>query len=304
MNAVSSTTEPELRFTRLNGTELAYWERGVARPDKPTLFFVHATGFHGRVFDRVLEAFPGIHSIAYEQRGHGRSEHNPIRHWKMMSEDQAAFVEEKGLTNVIGIGHSMGAHAMIDAAHATGSFARLLLLDPTVPSPEAFAEAPPPDFSQQHPAAKRKNHFDSPEDMRDRLLPKGAYHLFEPRILMDYCRFGLLPAEGGGYELACHPEMEASVYQTARTNPGVYDSARSLEIPVTIMRAMEPGPDRDPADFSISPTWPGLVGELRIGREFHLADCTHFIPMQMPDRVIEVLKEEVAAWEADNTSAG
>ncbi len=297
MNAISSTSEPELCFAKLNGVELAYWERGAPCADKPTLFFVHATGFHGRVFDRVLEAFPGYHSIAFEQRGHGRSEHSPIRHWRTMGEDQAAFLAEKGLSRLIGIGHSMGAHAMIDAAHVTGAFSRLLLLDPTVPSPEAFAEAPAPDFSQQHPAAKRKNHFDSAEDLRDRLLPKGAYRLFEPRVLMDYCRFGLLPAESGGFELACHPEMEASVYQTARTNAGVYDSAHALRIPVTVMRAMEPGPDRDPTDFSISPTWPKLAAEFEQGRDIHLPDCTHFIPMQMPDRVISVLQEEVAAWE-------
>lgn len=296
MKAITSTTEPELCFVTLDGVEFAYWERGTPRPDRPTLLFVHATGFHGRVFDRVIEAFPGFHTIAFEQRGHGRSEHRPIRHWRIMGEDQAAFIAAMGLSNLIGIGHSMGAHAMIDAAEATGAFSRLLLLDPTVPSPEAFAEAPAPDFSQQHPAARRKNYFDSVEDMRDRLLPKGAYRLFEPRVLMDYCRYGLLPADDGGFELACHPEMEASVYQTARTNAGVFDSARALDIPVTIMRAMEPGPDRDPADFSISPTWPRLVAEFKHGREFHLADCTHFIPMQMPERVIEVLGEETALW--------
>ena len=75
MNANTSTYEPELCFVKLNGVELAYWERGAPQADRPTLFFVHATGFHGRVFDRVIEAVPGYHSIAFEQRGHGRSEH-------------------------------------------------------------------------------------------------------------------------------------------------------------------------------------------------------------------------------------
>ncbi len=294
-----SVIEPELRFIELNDVELAYWERGARQPDRPTLFFVHATGFHGRVFDRVIDAFPELHTIAFEQRGHGRSEHSPIRHWKIMGDDQAAFLRANGLDDVIGIGHSMGGHAMIEAAHHGGAFARLLLLDPTVSSPESMADAPPPDFSQPHPAAKRNSHFESAEDMRDRLLPKGAFRLFEPRVLMDYCRFGLLPAEGGGCVLACHPEMEASVYQTARTNPGVLDSVHALTIPVTIMRAMEPSGTRSVADFSISPTWPKLVDEFHNGREFYLPDCTHFIPMQMPDRVIDVLREEVAAWRAN-----
>jgi len=299
MNAAPSVPEPELRFINLNGVELAYWERGQPGSDKPTLFFVHATGFHGRIYDRVIEAFPGFHSIAFEQRGHGRSEHSPIRHWKTMGKDQIAFVRALELESFIGIGHSMGAHAMVDAAAETGAFARLVLLDPTVASPEAYIDAPALDFSQLHPAAKRKNHFGSPEDMRDRLLPKGAYHLFEPRVLMDYCKYGLLPCEDGGYELACHPKMEASVYQTARTNGAVHDSARALTIPVTIMRAMEGSGELNQADFSVSPTWPKFVTEFQNGREFHLKDCTHFIPMQMPDRVIAVIAEEVAAWQQD-----
>ncbi len=290
--------EPVLHSIHLNGVDLAYWVRGEPQPDRPTLLFVHATGFHGRVFDRVIEAFPGFHVIAYEQRGHGRSEHSPIRHWQTMNEDLAAFVRAMSLTNIIGIGHSMGAHAMVEAAAETGAFARLVLLDPTVVAPEVYEQAAAPDFSEVHPAAKRKNHFDSAEEMRDRLLPKGAYHLFEPRVLMDYCTYGLLPSEDGGYELACHPEMEASVYQTAQTNGHVHECAKSLTIPVTIMRAKEPGSVLDQADFSISPTWPKFVSEFQNGREFHLKDCTHFIPMQMPDKVIDVIQEEVAAWGA------
>jgi pimeloyl-ACP methyl ester carboxylesterase len=295
MNAV---TEPVLHRIPINGVSLAYWERGAADPTRPTLLFVHATGFHARVYDRVIESFPGFHVVALEQRGHGRSEHSPIAHWKTMGEDMAAFVTALELSNLIGIGHSMGAHAMVDAAAKTGAFARLVLLDPTIAAPEAYENPPPMIFEGGvHPAARRKNHFDSPEDMVARLLPKGAYALFEPRILDDYCRYGLVPAEGGGYELACHPEMEASVYAAARTNGAVYASAHSLSIPVTVMRGMEPTAERSAADFSISPTWPRLAGEFENGRDIHLKDCTHFIPMQMPDEVVRVLIEEVAAWQ-------
>ncbi len=290
--------DPDLHKITANGVELAYWERGILTDERPTLLFVHATGFHGRVFDRILESFPDHHSIALEQRGHGRSEDAPVEHWASQGRDLAEVVTALGLVNVIGIGHSMGGHAMVDAAAATGAFARLLLLDPTIAPPEAYSD-PGPLMTVEggvHPAARRKNDFASPEEMIERLLPKGAYALFEPRILDDYCRYGLLPGDDGRFRLACPPEVEASVYMTSRSNGDIYRSVRGLNIPVTILRAMEPTEESQRGDFSFSPTWPGLVNEFPAAREIYLPDCTHFIPMQKPDEVIRLLREEVSAW--------
>jgi lipase len=151
-------------------------------------------------------------------------------------------------------------------------------------------------FADGHPSAKRRNHFASPEEMIERLLPKSSFGLFEPRIFEDYCRYGLVPAPGGGFDLACPPAMEASVYMTARTNRAIYESVRSLDIPVTVMRARVRTTESLVPDFSSSPTWPGLADEFKRGRDLHLVDCSHFIPMQVPDKVVAVIEEEVAAW--------
>ena len=130
-----TTVQPKHNLINVNGVELSYFERGEQRDDLPTLLFVHATGFHGRVWDYHAEAFPELHSIALEQRGHGRSEKIPFEDWRDGGEDQAAFVQALGLTQLIGIGHSMGAHTMIEAAAISGAFDRLILLDPVVAEP-------------------------------------------------------------------------------------------------------------------------------------------------------------------------
>jgi len=49
-------------------------------------------------------------------------------------------------------------------------------------------------------------------------------------------------------------------------------------------------------DFSSSPTWPGLAQEFPDARELHWADCTHFIPMQRPDEVIELIADQISDW--------
>lgn len=292
--------DPQLRTVTANGVTLAYFERGAPEPGRPTLVFVHATGFHGRIWDRIADSFGGFHIVAYEHRGHGRSERQAIDHWKTFGEDLAACAVALGLSNAIGIGHSVGAHALVDAAATVDAFAQLVLLDPTIISPDAYSAALRPDFPDGgHPATKRRRYFASAQDMYKRLKDKGSFPKFEPRILKDYCDYGLLPSENGGFELACSPETEAAVYMSARTNGAIYDAVRRFDRPVHILRAREPqGERRGGMDFESSPTWPNLVNEFPMGTEQHLRDCSHFIPMEAPDVVVDAIRRTIEKWPA------
>ena len=54
--------EPQLHRAKANGITLAYWEwhagerHADLRGQGPTLWLAHATGFHGRVWDRMIGA--------------------------------------------------------------------------------------------------------------------------------------------------------------------------------------------------------------------------------------------------------
>jgi pimeloyl-ACP methyl ester carboxylesterase len=295
---------PQEHRLRANGVELACfeWHREL-RGRQPPILLVHATGFHARVWDPVVERLGERHVISVDQRGHGRSEKTAITHWEVFGRDLVALVRELGLRDVLGVGHSMGGHAMVDAAAALPDrFRRLMLIDPVIASPDQYGGGGWKISSlggKPHPTAKRKRHFESPEEMIERFRDRVPYRVFQPDALRAYCTHGLLPSEvGGGFELACPPEIEASIYMTSRTNRGVYDSLRALEIPVLILRARRPPEERNVMDFSSSPTWPGLVEELRRGREIHFADHTHFLPMEIPDRIAELILAEAAAGTA------
>ena len=284
----------------VNGIRLTYFERGmVYRGVKPTLLFVHATGFHARVWDKIINALGDFHSISVDQRGHGRSEKKKTQHWSEVITDTSEMIEQLDLTNIIAIGHSMGAHALIGAApKAEHRFLKIIAIDPVIPEEAAFMDDTPSAFNsaEQHPTAKRRNEFDSAEEMAERLKPKGSFGLFDPEMLMDYCRHGLLPNEKGkGYVLACPPHIEASVYMSSRSNHDIYDAVRSLSLPVLILRAKEPAMDRNVMDFSSSPTWPKLVSEFRNGREIHFPDKTHFLPMEIPEEVTNIIAQEITS---------
>lgn len=292
--------EPQLRKIRVNGVELAYFERNQHDAARPTLLFAHATGFHGRIWDRIIEPLGDYHSIAIEQRGHGRSEKLKVDRWEMVGDDLADLIRALGLTDLIGIGHSMGAHAIVDAA-ATGAFARMVLLDPTITDPAAYGKPRPFQFEGGvHPAAKRRNAFASVEEMMERLANKSAFPLFDRQTFRDYCQHGLVKAANGGLQLACPPEIESSVYLSTTSNARIFDRIATIDAPTLIVRAKQPQGERGIMDFTSSPTWPDLVHRFRNGREIYRPDLTHFIPMQVPDEVIHFIREEIAAWKGDH----
>lgn len=291
MSGVQPAGGPTEHRVRANGIELAWfeWDREL-RGRGPTVLLAHATGFHARCWDPVVEHLHGLHVVALDQRGHGRSQKTPIPHWNVFGRDLAAFVRALDLTEVLGVGHSMGGHAMVDAAAARPDpFRRLVLIDPVIAAPGEYGGGGWTITSlggKPHPTARRKRRFASPEAMVERFRDRLPYRAFRPDALRAYCEHGLLPAEDGdGFELACPPEIEASIYMTSRTNAAVHESIRALDLPVLVVRAKRPPARRDVMDFSSSPTWPGLVDEFRNAREIHLADHTHFLPMEIPERV-------------------
>ncbi len=281
------SADPTQRTVTANGVELCVFERNPDRRGADvSLLFLHATGFHARIWDQIILRLPAVHSIAVDLRGHGRSQKVPIPHWAEVVADVAGCVEALDLTNVVGVGHSMGGHALLGAAaREPARYRAALAVDPVIAPPEVY-ESAEIDISaaESHPMARRRARFDSPEDMLERLLGKGSYGLFERAMLEDYCEYGLLEAPEGGYTLACPPAIEASVYMTSRSNGGIHDAVRSLEIPVRVLRAKLPAPG-EAMDFSSSPTWPGLVDQMRNAEEQFYPQRTHFLPMEIPDEV-------------------
>ncbi len=294
--ADTGTHTPELRFVEANGISMACFEwRAQLRGSTPSLLLVHATGFHARVWDRVIAHLPAWHIIAVEQRAHGRSTQTEITQWATLGRDLAGFVAALDLSRLFAVGHSMGAHTLVQAAAIeAGRFEQLMLIDPVIASPQAYHDAPMTYPGGLHPAARRRSRFASVDEMIERFTSRMPYSLFDQQALRDYCTHGVLPAaDGEGVELACSPITEASVYMTGRSNASIYASIRALRIPVTVVRARQRGPDSDPFDYSFSPTWPEVAGEFRKGQDLYLSEHSHFLPMQDPQLVAQLVIERV-----------
>jgi len=295
-------------WVSLRDIELTYFEwglpedprsettAGTSGSPKDTILMLHATGFHARCWDGVVRALGGgFHVVAPDQRGHGRSTKRGPYDWREFGADAAGLVDALDLHGVIGVGHSMGGHALVQAAQEhPDRFRGLLLVDPVILDPAAYRERQTFGSATDHPVSRRRNRWASPEEMIERFADRHPFRLWAPDVLEDYCRHGLNP-DGDGYVLGCPPIVEASIY-LGSAGVDIYAAIRKLTLPVVVLRAQgrnPQGPGREAMDFSKSPTWEDLAAAFPNGRDVHRPDLTHFIPMQRPDVVADELRRLV-----------
>lgn len=280
-------TPPKQHQFQSSHGEICYFEWGEAG-NGPSILLLHATGFHARCWDKVVEAFPAdAHVIAVDQLGHGRSAKPVILDWAMIADATAQLLGSLGIGFAVGAGHSMGGHSLVQVAASHPELvAQIVLIDPVIMEREVYRN--PPDYSAtNNMVARRRNSWTEPDAMVERFRDRHPYKLWDPAVLRDYCEHGLLPDGKDGYELACPPETEASVYATSATvDP--WPLIDGIKQPVTVLRA--PQIERGGAfDFAGSPTPPGLAEEFADGNDIYLPDLTHFMPMQEPQRIAQLI---------------
>lgn len=275
----------ELNESRLavNGVELQIYDWPG---DGPAIFLAHATGFHARCWDQVVERLPGRHVVAIDMRGHGRSEKPaPPYPWPKFGEDVAAIARELGLRDAIGAGHSKGGFAVAWAAGVLpGAFDRLLLIDPVIMTPETYRgrQEAGPEGEGGHFAARRRNEWASPAEMFERFRGREPFSRWDERVLRDYCDYGLISnPDGEGYVLACPPAIEAAVYAGGSAGGRIHDLIPAIDVPVRVLRA-RPRAESAAMDMSGSPTDPGLAARFAFGEDVSLPQYSHFIPMEDP----------------------
>jgi len=274
----------KLEFVSAGELRLAVWEwPGAGTP----LLFAHATGFHGRMWDHIIREFPGRRAVALEFRGHGRSSKPaPPIPWRSFAEDILAVAGHFALRGAVGVGHSMGGHALAEAAALRpDAFAALVLADPVI-FPAGLYGAPGPDVSF---ILRRRNRWASSAEMFERFRPRSPFAAWPEEVVRNYCDYALLP-DGDGYVLACPPELEASIYHESQApESDIAAALATLRQPVTILRAgraWQPGV----FDPTSSPTTPDLAARFPDARDVFLAENNHFIPMEAPHVMVREIR--------------
>ncbi|MEY3018472.1 MAG: hypothetical protein RL336_1607 [Pseudomonadota bacterium] len=279
-----SIKAPTHKMIDLEHMRIGLHEWGNSDGKTATLVLVHATGFHGRTWDKVIQQLPTQHIIAIDLRGHGHSDAIPFDSWYDFGADIAATLRKLGLTKVVLVGHSLGGFACVIAAHLEPNIVeKLLLIDPVILPPPVY-QGYPVDMQQAARATKaRQAEFPSVESMIDRYREREPFALFDHEVFDDYCRHGLVWNEHKqAYTLACDPSFEATIYPGMASYSSIYSTLEQLDQRVHVLRARQaPRQDRF-YGFTYSPTYPQLVEHLKNGVDIPLEEHSHFIPQQDP----------------------
>jgi lipase len=273
--------QPTLRIVSIRGIELAVWEwPGEGTP----LLFAHATGFHARCWDQVIRSLPGRRAIAIDLRGHGHSaKPDPPYPWREFGRDIAEIADLLQVQGAIGVGHSMGGHSIVSSAILRpGLYAAMLLVDPTIFTPELYGATP----LESSFILRRRRFWNSPTEMFENFSTRAPFAEWNRDVLRDYCEFGLLP-RGSDFELACPPLVEASIYPlSVAPESNLHDEIPSLTQPVVVIRGGIPW-KVERFDLNSSPTDPKLASRFPHGRDILLEGRSHYIPMESPEWVAE-----------------
>jgi len=251
--------------------------------------FLHANGFNAHTYRAILGPLGArFRLLAIDQRGHGLTsliaQPDGRTDWLDLRDDLLALMEAEDLKNVVLSGHSMGGTASLLAAALSPRPRRLVLFDPVIlpePIPDGTTESP-----MVQGALRRRARFASREEALAAYRGRGAFRTWPEATLSDYLETGLAPAPEGGLALACAPAWEAANYAAqGHDSPA---ALRACRAPIDIFTAevgstfrLKPSPDLD----ALSPR----------PRIETIAGTTHFLPMERPGLVRDVLTAAIEA---------
>ena len=270
------------RVPSTDGVELAVYDYGG---DGPTLLVGHATGFHGRVYDPMLDHLDGCRRISVDLRGHGdaAAPDGLDYHWESCADDLLAVVDTLDLTSrgpLFGFGHSMGAAALLMAEpRRPGLFAGLVCYEPVIYPPGVTDDDARLDVWVKR-TTNRRGRFDSFEAAIANYASKMPYSLLDPAALMAYVRHGFAAGPDGAVEIKCRPAVEAQLYLMG-PHHRAWDTLTEVRCPVALMRGavLIPGPAY----------WAdAIVGELPNVDFLEVEGLGHLGPMEDPVRVAEI----------------
>lgn len=124
-----------------SGVELFYTDDGD--PSAPVVLFVHGWSCDSHDWSGQLPYFADAYRpVAVDLRGHGRSSVPQSGYGTgVLAEDVAELAERLEITQLVGVGHSMGAMVLSALAIARPELVRgLALVDPAYGAPDEVAE--------------------------------------------------------------------------------------------------------------------------------------------------------------------
>ena len=132
--AATAKAKPRTQAIRTrDGLQLFHREWGEGQP----VLFVHSWGLSSNIwtYQTAFLGDQGLRCIAFDRRGHGRSDPSDRFDMDTLADDLSSVIEGLNLQNVILVGHSMGCAEILHyvGRHGTNRIAKIAMLAPFTP---------------------------------------------------------------------------------------------------------------------------------------------------------------------------
>lgn len=263
----------------------------------PLLHFAHANAYPPGSYRQFLEPLTSqYHVLAVEHRPlWPGSDPSELTRWELIADDLIAFFDQENLRGAIGVGHSLGGVATLMAAVKRPElFQKLVLVDPVFLEPrwlEAAKTATREEMMQfplVQSAVRRRDQWESVEDVFARYRPKKVFAGLSDEVLWDFVRSGTRPCDphdpAQGVTLTYPKLWEAQIYATL---PQVWEPLPHLTQPIIGIRAAN-------SDTLSKKAWQLWQDTLPHGTYIELPNTGHLLPLEKPRELADLVLSHLA----------
>jgi pimeloyl-ACP methyl ester carboxylesterase len=260
------------------------------------LLLLHPNGFCAGLFDpvaRELASSGRFRPFGVDLRGHGGTDAPPatssrgmvdgVYGYVALASDVLAVVDALGVERCAVVGESLGGGvaAVVDRLRP-GLFRRLMLCEAVArPIP---AEPPPEGANHMAVGARRRKPvWPSRAVMIESYGARSPLDELAPEALAAYIRWGTVDRDDGQVELACPPEVEATLFESSAWEGGAplaWDHLASLSAPAVVLAGATSWLPREWFEEQAR----------RAGAPFHLVDGGHFFLQEDTERGVALIE--------------
>ncbi len=300
--------EPVTRWVPSSGgVEVAVHDFGGSGPP---LLFCHATGFHGRMWEPVIERLVDVYwCLALDFRAHGDSRYlggggrvhgaaggggrvhgaaggggRVDVEWSGMADDVLAVIDAEELGPLIhAVGHSMGGCALVLAEQRRpGTLGAAWLVEPVIMA-RSHGPATGGNFLAEG-ARRRREVFASRDEAFERYSSRPPFDACDPVALRAYVDHGFRDQPDGTVILKCRAEDEARTFENSL--PGAFEALDTVSTPIVVVVGGDGSPPAQAA--------PLVAEALPHGRLVEWPDLSHFAPLEDPARLATLIRSRSA----------
>ena len=254
----------------------------------PILHYAHANAYPPGSYRQLLDHLAldfRVLAIKYRPLWPG-SNPEEASSWQDFAQDLIRFLDQMKISEVIGVGHSLGAvTTMMAAIRRPDLFSSLVLIEPVFLPPAVLdyysrqQGFDPYEMPLVKIAQKRRSHWASRQEGFDHFRDKRVFSRWSDQALWDFINAGLKIDGQSEFDLAYPPAWEAWVYAHLPTT--VWDLIPQLTRPTLAIRGVE-------SDTLVQEGWAAWREKQPDAIFKEIKEAGHLLPMEKPAKVADL----------------